>query len=364
MPHLPTFYDPEKTYQDNFSSGPPLLYQARHPKKREIQHKQTFLGFDINVPFGIPAGPLLNSRHVKAAFEYGFDVNVYKTQRSVPFSPNQFPNILYLDIEGDLTIEQSLSPVVGKASPPERLSDFSITNSFGNPSQGPDFWQKDLTQALSYAGEGQLLIMSTVGTIQEGFSQDDYYNDFAYTAGLAKKTGVKVIEVNLSCPNVANEGIICFNPDAVETICRRVKETIENTPLLIKLGYFRPEQQELLENILKRVKPFIAGVSAINTIPAPVVNEHGEQALPGPNRLSSGICGAAITWAGLEMVERLSQIRDKTKSEFTIIGVGGVMTADDYKQYRNKGADLVQSATGAMWNADLAYEVWQTEKYL
>lgn len=362
MQHLPTFYDPGKTYQDNFTSGPPLLRQESKPKKREIQHKQKFLGFDVNVPFGIPAGPLLNSQHVKTAFEYGFDVNVYKTQRSVHFTPNEFPNILYLNIDGDLTIQRSQSSLVGTKTPPENITDFSITNSFGNPSQGPDFWQEDVKKAMSYAGDGQLLIMSTVGTIKEGFSQEDYFNDFAYTAGLAKETGAKVIEVNLSCPNVANEGIICFNPNAVETICRSVKEKINDTPLLIKLGYFGPEQQELLESILKRIKPFIAGISAINTIPAPVVNEQGEQALPGPNRLSSGICGAAIKWAGMEMVERLSQIREKIQSDFAIVGVGGVMTAEDYAEYRSKGADLVQSATGAMWNADLAHEVWQTGK--
>lgn len=41
----------------------------------------TVLGFPVNLPFGIPAGPLLNSRFTTAAFRMGFDLAVYKTVR-------------------------------------------------------------------------------------------------------------------------------------------------------------------------------------------------------------------------------------------------------------------------------------------
>jgi dihydroorotate dehydrogenase len=90
-----------------------------------------------------------------------------------------------------------------------------------------------------------------------------------------------------------------------------------------------------------------------------VVDEDGKQALPGAGRLKSGICGASIKQAGLDMVGRIAQIREELKQDFAIIGVGGVMTPDDYTEYRQRGADVVQSATGAMWNANLAYEIWK-----
>jgi dihydroorotate dehydrogenase len=360
-PIQPAFYDPTKTYADNFSNGPSLLSQNIQPKSRAITKKQTFLGFEVNTPFGIPAGPLLNSQYVHEAFRFGFDVNVYKTQRSVSFHVNDFPNVLYLDIDGDLTLEKAQQPLVGRKDPPNNSQRFSITNSFGNPSKGPGFWQEDLKKALTYQGEGQLLIMSVVGTIQPGFSEEDYHNDFAKTAELANETGVKVIEVNLSCPNVANEGVICFNPDADASICKKVKEKIGDTPLIIKLGYFSHEQEALLENVLRKIGPYIAGISAINTIPAPVVDEQGKQALPGPNRLKSGICGAGIKWAGLDMVTRLSQLRDRLHQDFAIVGVGGAMNVADYEEYHKAGADLVQSATGAMWNPYLGFEVWEEE---
>ncbi|MEK9161093.1 MAG: diguanylate cyclase, partial [Patescibacteria group bacterium] len=38
-------------------------------------------------------------------------------------------------------------------------------------------------------------------------------------------------------------------------------------------------------------------------------------------------------------------------------GVGGVTRPEDYKEYRDAGADVVMSATGAMWNPYLAKEI-------
>ena len=39
--------------------------------------------------------------------------------------------------------------------------------------------------------------------------------------------------------------------------------------------------------------PYTAAISTINTIPAPVVDERGKQALPGKGRLSSGCAAPA-----------------------------------------------------------------------
>ena len=43
-----------------------------------------------------------------------------------------------------------------------------------------------------------------------------------------------------------------------------------------------------------------------------------------------------------------------------IVGVGGVIRPDDYKAYREAGANAVMSATGAMWDANLAREIKET----
>jgi dihydroorotate dehydrogenase len=353
-------YDPKKTYDDNFDNGPFGEFSNPETYKNENEPKFTFLGYPIYSPFGIPAGPLLNSNYVISALKKGFDVVTYKTQRNVEFSANEFPNVLYVDVDGDLTLEKASSPLVGKTTTESDPTNLTITNSFGNPSRGPEFWVNDLSKAISAENKGQIVVMSVVGTIQPGFSDEDYYNDFAATAKLASTTGVKAIEVNLSCPNVANEGILCYTPNAVTEICRRTKEAIGDVPLIAKVGYYSLAQQGILETVVENMAPYVDAICAINTIAAPVVDDNGGQALPGPNRLKSGMCGAGIKWAGLEMVERLNEIRTKKEYKYEIIGVGGVMSPEDFRQYRASGANIVQSATGTMWNPNLAIQIKET----
>jgi len=357
MPKQPAvMFDPTKTYDDNFDFGPfPLTDEQVN--QNVGQPKYSFLGQRIYSPFGIGAGSLPTSKHVRYAFERGFDVVVYKTQRSVPFPVNDFPNVVYVDVAGDLTLAKADKPLVGHPNSDAPLENLTITNSFGNPSRGPKFWVEDMKKAVKAQGKGQLLIASVVGTIQPGFSRQQYYSDFAHAAELAASAGVHAIEVNLSCPNVANEGIICYTYDAVISIARQVKERVGDIPVVAKLGYFAPDQQDLLQKIILDTQKYFSAYSAINTIQAAVVDEQGHQMLPGEGRLRSGICGSAIKWAGIDMVKRLNDLRKIHGLSYEIIGIGGVMTAADFQDYRSAGADVVQSVTAAMWNPNLATEV-------
>lgn len=356
MPTEPaTFFDPAKTFDENFDDGPYLSEAPAYQNKGEP--KFSFLGHELYSPFGIAAGSLPTSKHVRGAFERGFDVVCYKTQRSVPFKVNPFPNVVYVDVDGDLTLDKAAKPLTGHKASGKPLEQTTITNSFGNPSRGPDFWVEDMKQAVAAQGKGQLLIASVVGTIQDGFSQDDYYQDFANAAGLAAGAGAPVVEVNLSCPNVASEGVVCYTYDAVLSIAQKTKAKVGGVPIVAKIGYFVPDQQDLLEKIVLDTRDYISAWSAINTIQAAVVDEQGKQLLPGEGRLRAGICGAGIKWAGIDMVKRLDALRKKHGLNFEIIGVGGVMKPADFHDYRQAGADVVQSVTAAMWNDQLAAQI-------
>jgi dihydroorotate dehydrogenase (NAD+) catalytic subunit len=361
MPNIPAvLFDPSKTFEDNVNNGPykDSKYGSRYFNKGEPKYR--FLGHKLYSPFGIAAGSLPTSKHVSYAFDLGFDVVTYKTQRSVPFEANQFPNIVYLDLNGDLTLERAKTPVVGHLSSDDPVEALTITNSFGNPSLGPDFWVEDMKKAVKSAGKGQLMVASVVGTIQPGFTPENYYDDFANAAALAKKAGVEAIELNLSCPNVASEGVICYNLDAVISISKKAKAKVGDTPLIAKVGYFSKEQEGLLEKIVLETAPYISAFSAINTIPAKVVDDNGQQLLPGEGRLSSGACGRGVKWAGIDMVKRLVALRKKHNLKFEIIGVGGVATPKDFHDYLKAGADIVQCVTAAMWNAGLAQQIKDT----
>lgn len=346
------FYDPLKSYDENYEKGPYGKFSDNKIYQQKEVPKYKYYGTYVHLPFGIPAGPLLNSKFIKAAFGKGFDIAVYKTVRSNFYPCHPFPNVLSVDVKGNLTMAKLEEKLVAGSNYHEPLS---ITNSFGVPSKSPDIWQEDARKAISYAKKGQVMVLSFMGTVKEGQTQNDFIEDYVLTAKLSHETGAKILETNLSCPNIGNEGLVCYNLEVTKSVCRRIRDKIGNTPLIIKVGYFKDDSQ--LEKLCEIANEYVDGISAINTLQAEIVDKNGNQALPGKNRSRSGVCGATIKWAGIEMVQRLNKIKEKHGYNFAIEGVGGVTQPDDYFEYVNAGADSVMSATGAMWNPNLAIDI-------
>ncbi len=350
------FFDPNKTYTENWEQGPFNDFAdgvvVESPPESGSEPRFTFLGQKLNYPLGIPAGPLLNGAYVKAALDKGFDVPVHKTVRSRVRESNLWPNVLGADIPGDLTLEMAQKPIVVRNEYTEPLS---ITNSFGNPSYEPAVWQKDLRECIAHAKPGQLVMCSFEGTKwEESFTPEDYIQDWADGMQLLKDAGVKVVEANFSCPNEGAAQLLCFDIPKVKKVSQAIKDKIGDTPLVIKIAYFGEAE---LRELVKEVGSVVDGFSAINTIPAPVVHPDGSQALPGAHRVKSGICGHAVKWAGLDMVRRLKSLREEYGMHYGIIGCGGVTVPADFKEYRDAGADVVMTATGAMWNGYLAKDI-------
>ena len=351
MLHKP-FYDPEKTYEENLKDGPFGSFADKKVLGQRGKPQYDFLGHKVYSPFGIPAGPLINGKFVQAALDKGFDIVVYKTVRSHKYPCHEWPNILSVDIKGNLTLEKAKGELIADHNFHEPLS---ITNSFGVPSQDPSFWQRDIALVLKNVRKGQIIVGGFQGTKKGDGDIESYVKDFCLTAKLLKEAGVKVFEVNFSCPNEGTDNLLCFDINRSITIARAIKKEIGNLPLIVKIAYFK--SNVLLKNFVKEVGQVVDGISAINTIASTIVDRSGKQALPGEGRERSGVCGHSIKWAGLDMVKRLNKIRENLNYKYTIIGVGGVMTSQDFKEYRKRGADIVMSATGAMWNPYLAEEI-------
>lgn len=363
------FYDVNRTYEDNYLQGPfgAFAEALKNDSARSVQPEpsvqgEEFLGFHVNLPFGIPAGPLLNERFTTAAFRMGFDLAVYKTVRSRAWGCNAFPNVLAVHPK---RADGSLVP--GSAELDEGvLADtrfelpISISNSFGVPSRDPDEWQPDMEKAIAAAGKGQLLVPSFQGSRVEGMDRKAYIADHVITAHLVAETGAGLMEMNTSCPNEGHNRLLCHDPHLVGEITEAVKNEIGDRPLIVKLAYI-PDDVDLETMVAQTAgHGTVQGFSTINTISARLVDADGNQALPGAGRERSGVCGNAIRGAGLDMVGRLSAIREKLGLDFAIVGVGGVIGPDDYHAYRKTGANAVMSATGAMWDANLAHEIKET----
>ena len=351
------FFDPAKSYYENWEQGPFGDF-ADGVVLPESEPRFTYLGRTIGYPLGIAAGPLLNAKFVKAALEKGFDVPVYKTVRTREKKSNEWPNVLPVAVDGDLTLEQAAKGLTVKDDYTEPLA---ITNSFGNPSYPQEVWQADVRALMDYAKTrpSQMVCGMIEGTRWDAnATEDDFVQDWVLAARMMKACGVHAIEANFSCPNEGDrvKRLLCYDAQMASTISKAIKAEIGDLPLVIKISYFEHDGE--LHEVVAQCAPYVQGIAAINTIPAPVYKADGTQALPGGEwRLKSGICGAPVKWAGVDMVRRLKEIREELSLSYDIVGVGGVTTPQDFKDYRDAGADLVMTATGAMWNGYLAKEI-------
>lgn len=358
-------YNINISYDENYAAGPD--FDGQLPDLAELNAglpPATFLGYRVNSTFGVPAGPLLNSAYIRLYAQLGFDVLTYKTVRTNAFPSHPFPNVRpvetapgwYKTSGGD---KPSLYTLPGLDESQPQL-DLSITNSFGMPSKEHETWMADVAQAKASLNDGQVLVVSVVGSTRPGQTMEELAQDFAQAASWAKQAGADAVEANLSCPNVrSGEGSLYQSPAAVGSVAKALAAALDRTPFLLKMGYL--EDMNLVKAVLEAAaQNGAAGLAAINTIPAKVYQAEGQAALPGEGRLVSGICGAGIHEAGLAMAGRLLEARQQaglSADKFAIVGVGGVMTANDALEYLKLGIEGVQSGTGAMWNPYLAADL-------
>jgi dihydroorotate dehydrogenase len=373
---LGPFYDPGRTYQENYDAGPFGLFRTTPPEGPAEAvatfvvppggvAPDEFLGQPLGVPFGIPAGPLLNARFVAAAFRWGYDLVHYKTVRSRAWPAHPAPHVLQVDVAQPL--DPARPPAVLRAHPfgadggvpPADVSRLSITNSFGMPAQPPAVWQADVAAAVAAAGPGQICVVSVVGSPDPDGGAAGFVRDFARVAAMAVEAGAPVIEAHLSCPNIGGHGLLCHDLAQSARVCAAIKDAVPTTPLLVKLGPYEVDAagDAALAALVEALGPYVAGFSAINSVPFRVLDAAGHPALPGPAREVSGVCGVAIRRYGLSVVTRLAALRRASAARWGIIGVGGVLTLSDYIAYRQAGADVVQGAAGPMWAPDLARRV-------
>src|SRR5579875_2802473 len=258
------FYDPARSYLENFEQGPFSSFAERCTYENRGEPRHKFLGHEVNLPLGIAAGPLLNGRYVKAALDKGFDLPVYKTVRTRRYPAHAWPNVLAVHPGGDLQLDTK--PLTGDEEYTEPLS---ITNSFGVPSFDPEFWQPDIADAVKHARRGQVVIASFQGTTSGNGDVDAYVEDFAVAARLLKETGIKIIEANLSCPNEGTANLLCFDMQRARRVVERIREEVGSLGLMVKAAYFR--EDEKLRTFVREVGSLVDGIVAINTLPAQIL---------------------------------------------------------------------------------------------
>ncbi|KKW67798.1 dihydroorotate dehydrogenase [Lampropedia cohaerens] len=154
------------------------------------------------------------------------------------------------------------------------------------------------------------------------------------------------ITVNISSPNTKNLRDLQSNAslDALLQQLRDAREALKQTqphkPMFLKIAPdLSAEQVSVIAEVLQRHG--MDGVIATNT----TVN-HEEVGRFRDGDEVGGVSGAPVRRASTEVVRRL---REVLGPDFPIIGVGGIMDAEDAIEKIDAGADLVQIYTGLIY---------------
>jgi len=168
-----------------------------------------------------------------------------------------------------------------------------------------------------------------------GFTIDEYAEVVRQLDGLP---AITAFELNLSCPNTSAGGIE-FGAD-VGCVRRIVSACRDRTrlPLVAKLSPLLPDIGGMA---LVARDAGADAISAVNTIPGLLFAENGGRRL---GNHSGGVSGPTLLPVGVLAVSR---ILERT-GQMPVIGVGGVRSANDVRQYLRAGASLVAIGTGGL----------------
>ncbi|MGH8564521.1 MAG: hypothetical protein ACREXW_10715 [Gammaproteobacteria bacterium] len=331
------------------------------PLRRELTR---IVNYTVDFPLGLSASMLTaNAKCIEFYARRGIDVLTYKTVRTREEQGHTFPNWVFIEDPQNVSVVDPSSPLLMRGYPgywpkePQQMLTISMANSFGIPSLPPEEWQKDINQARQAIKDGhQVLIVSIVSSVKKG-NINNVVTDLINAASMAKEAGAHIIEANYSCPNVLHEHHDIYqDPEISAYISEALWKELRGTPLFVKIGYLpKPKLQEFLEYNAK----FINGIVAINTISAEIVDSNGNQTFPGPGRETAGVSGWAIKKKAQEVATNLVVLRDQLKlgEDFVILGLGGVLTKEDYEERKATGVTVVESCTGAFLNPHLGLEI-------
>lgn len=362
-------YDITKPWEEVIKGSPNWVSGKFPPLPKEKKFK--FLGYEFISPIAISAADASGKIWTDFYLKMGFGLVFQKTRRAVARKSNQVPNITIIKSDKQLTRENLGEQLVGTIDTSEFSKYKSITNSFGNPSSDILVWSKELSEQVKSVGDGQVLGCSVTATFPEGGpSCFKMLHDKSPSAAIvetaldlisagsaAAVAGAGVVEFNLACPNVTEnteEGEMFQNAELVGYLFAEFKRRFPMVPIGFKFGLFKDKEQ--MRKILKAAGGNLDYLSGINALAAPVVDEKGEEALPG--RKVSGICGVPLKNIALEHIKWADEIRKEEGLKFEILGGGGIVELSDVDEFLAAGADMVQVATIALADPLFAYKYY------
>lgn len=145
------------------------------------------------------------------------------------------------------------------------------------------------------------------------------------------------IEVNISCPNVKQGGIVFgTDPVAAAEVVALVRRSTKK-PLIVKLS---PNVTDVVTMAKACVDAGAESISLINTLTGMAIDLAARR--PVLANITGGLSGPAIKPVALRMVWQVARA-----VKVPVIGIGGIMSATDALEFILAGATAVQVGTAS-----------------
>lgn len=246
----------------------------------------------------------------------------------------------YLDLEqigAVMTKGISLRPKAGNPTPRIAETASGMLNAIGLQNVGIDAFIRDKVPYLE----------SLTTPVIVNFFGNHLEEYIEVAKRLSDLSAVDGVELNISCPNVKQGGIVFgTEPCAAAEVVSAVRRCL-NKPLIVKLT---PNVTDITV-MARAVEDAGADViSCVNTLTGMAVDIH-KRRLHLANG-TGGLSGPAIKPVALRMVYQVVQAVD-----IPVIGIGGIMTAEDALEFLLVGARAVQVGTANLVNPGAMSEI-------
>ena len=237
------------------------------------------------------------------------------------------------DIGAVVTKSVMLKPRHGRPTPRMAETPSGMLNSIGLQGPGIDaFLANDVPWLV--AQKSRVIVSIAGETVEE----------YATLARKVRSTaGISAVEVNISCPNVENRGLVfACDPDASRRVIESVRKTIGgDLPIIAKLS---PDVTDL-PSIARGVVDAGADVLAlINTVLGMVINI--DTMKPHLGGKTGGLSGPAIKPVAVRAIYQVHSALPKVP----ILGMGGVASGRDALELILAGASGVSVGTASFGN--------------
>jgi dihydroorotate dehydrogenase (NAD+) catalytic subunit len=201
---------------------------------------------------------------------------------------------------------------------------YGLINAVGLPNPGAEAEVGILRQARARLQRLGVPIIASIFA--------DRIGKFAYVAERVSQAKPDLIEVNISCPNVADEFGSPFAASGESAAAvTRVVRGVTDIPISLKLAPNVPAIGSIAQAV---VEAGAEAITAVNTMPGMVIDAPSGQPILA-NRVG-GISGPALKPIALHCVYEISRCVD-----VPIIGIGGVLTGTDAAEMLMAGATAI-----------------------